>query len=498
MTSIILLSLHESTVVILRILGVLLLSSVSLADRPNVVWFVVDDMSANFSCYGERTIQTPHVDQLAETGIRFSQAYATAPVCSPFRSALITGMYQTTIGSHHHRSGRGEHHISLPNHVQPIPAIFQKAGYWTCNGSGLPANQRPGKTDYNFDWDPSIYDSHDWKDRAPGQPFFMQVQLLGGKLRGASASRYSAIEKRAIAELGSSTNADSVQLPPYYPRDEILLQDWATYLDSVRLTDHHIGQVVQRLKHEAIFENTIIVFFTDHGISHARGKQFLFDEGTHIPLIICGPGIPSRQTRDDLIEHIDIAALTLAAAGIDLPDHLQGENILAADYQPKPAVFAARDRCGEAVDRIRSVRTDRFLYIRNFYPQLPPLAPSNYKDSKLILQRLRELHEQGQLNDVSERLLFAENRPNEELYEYKTDRWQLHNLADNQQYASVLKAHRERLKTWITETKDQGSEDRETYDLEIADQMKTMKRERDRNTYRSNAAKYHQWIYSDK
>ena len=170
----------------------------AVAERPNVLWIVIDDMSTNFSCYGEKTIQTPHVDRLAKEGVLFTRAYATSPVCSTFRSAMITGMYQTSIGAHHHRSGRGEHRIVLPEGVRPIPVLFQEAGYYTCIGSGLPgfdASGHPtksdgfGKTDYNFDWDKEIYDSHDWAGRADDQPFFMQVQLHGGKIRGAFGSQ---------------------------------------------------------------------------------------------------------------------------------------------------------------------------------------------------------------------------------------------------------------------------------------------------------------------
>src|SRR5262245_16517441 len=151
--------------------------------RPNIVWFIVDDMSANFSCYGEKTIQTPNVDRLAREGTRFSRAFVTAPVCSPCRSALITGMYQTSIGAHHHRSGRGAEKIYLPDGVAPVPVLFQQAGYYTCIGSPQTQFKKPGKTDYNFEWDPKMYDGTDWSGRKPGQPFFMQVQLHGGKYR---------------------------------------------------------------------------------------------------------------------------------------------------------------------------------------------------------------------------------------------------------------------------------------------------------------------------
>ena len=472
------------------------------AKRPNVVWIVVDDMSANFSCYGEKTIQTPCVDQLAEEGIRFSRAYATSPVCSTFRSAMITGMYQTSIGAHHHRSGRGEHRIQLPRGVQPVPVHFQNAGYWTCIGSGLPGvdssgnstkADRLGKTDYNFDWNAEIYDSHDWVGRKAGQPFFMQVQLHGGKIRGASEAKYDAIEKRMVAEFGAATDSSSVELPPYYPRDSVMLRDWATYLDTVRITDHHVGRVIDRLRNESLLDNTLVVFFTDHGISHARGKQFLYDEGTHIPLIVRGPGVERSKLRTDLVEHIDVAALSLAAAGIQIPETMQGQDILSRDHKAKKAVFGARDRCGEAADRIRSVRTDRYLYIRNFYPERPHLMPSGYKDSKIIIQRLRELHADGKLNALAEKLLFAPTRPAEELYLYGQDRWQTQNLAASVDHAEALAMHRQRLDRWIDETGDPGPETPEVYVLETEDQMKSTRNKTSREIYRKNAELYKRW-----
>ena len=488
----------------------LFVSTAFSEERPNVVWFVIDDMSANFSCYGEKAIQTPNVDQLAKNGLRFTRAYATSPVCSTFRSALITGMYQTTIGAHHHRSGRGKHRITLPDGVRPVPALFQDAGYYTCIGSGLRdldfrsqslssrTRSSLGKTDYNFDWDTSIYDGNDWGGRKNGQPFFMQVQLHGGKLRGASVTQYEKLDEQVKRLFGTITAPDSVTLPPYYPRDSVLLKDWSTYLDTVRITDHHVGLVIRRLQEEKILDNTFIVFFTDHGISHARGKQFLYDEGTHIPLIVHGPGIQPGTTRTDLVEHIDIAAISLAAAGIEIPAKMQGQNLLAQNYQPKQVVFAARDRCGEAADRIRSVRTDRYLYIRNFYPQRPHLMPSNYKDGKLIIKRLRELHAQDTLNPLAEKLLFAPTRPAEEIYLYGVDRWQTKNLNEDPEHGDALKRHRLYLDEWIESTGDPGVETSEVYRLETEDQIQSTKNKAAREAYRKNAELYRRWAREGK
>ena len=433
--------------------------------RPNIVWIIVDDMSANFSSFGEKLIQTPHVDRLVAEGTKFGRCFVTAPVCSPCRSALITGMYQTSIGAHHHRSGRGVEKIVLPVGVEPVPKIFQRAGYYTTISSWTPRDQALGKTDYNFQWDRSIYDGNDWTGRSAGQPFFAQIQLHGGKHR--EHQNWPEVARR---ELGSLTNRADVVLPPYYPRDAVLLDDWAAYLDTCRFTDKQVGQVVDRLTQEGLLENTVIFFMTDHGISHARGKQFLYDEGIHVPLVVRGPGIESGKVRNDLVEHIDLAATSLGLAGIPIPTAMQSKDVFAKGYSPREAVFSARDRCDETVDHIRSVRTQGFKYIRNFLPQRPHLQPNRYKDHKPIVQKLRELHQQRQLDPVMESLLFAPARPGEELYDLVADSHEIKNLADDPAYSETLTELRTRLERWMDETNDHGRkpESEQMYDSDTA------------------------------
>ena len=431
--------------------------SLGLADeRPNIVWIIPDDMSADFSCYGETAIQTPNVDKLAAGGVKFTNAYVTAPVCSTCRSAFITGMYQTSINSHHHRSGRGTEKIRLPAGIELVPKLFQDAGYHT-SITGWPMNGKLGKTDYNFQWDESVYDGNDWSARKEGQPFFAQIQMAGGKLRGKDASGWEKVSTAAEKVLGSRTPIDAVTLPPYYPDHPDIVQDWAAYLDSVRMTDVMVGEVIARLEEQGVRDNTLVLFMTDHGISHARGKQFMYDEGLHVPLVIAGPGIKAGSVRDDVVEHIDIAALSLAAAGIAIPKHMQAKDILAPDYQPREAVFAARDRCDETVDHMRSVRTKDFKYIRNFLPNRPYLQPCAYKDAKAILIALRESHRAGRLNEIQE-LLFREVRPSEELYDVNADPHEINNLAADPAFAGKLKELRGRLDVWMEETGDRGRE----------------------------------------
>ena len=481
---------------------VLLSFTIRAAERPNIVWIIPDDMSANFSCYGETAIRTPNVDRLASQGVQFTNAYVTAPVCSTCRSAFITGMYQTSIGAHHHRSGRGESKIRLPKDVKLVPKLFQEAGYHTSLTGWPVRGGRLGKTDYNFEWDRSVYDDSDWSGRKSGQPFFAQIHTQGGKLRGKNAVGWEKIASAAEKQFGSRTSLDAVTLPPYYPNHPDIRRDWAAYLDSVRMTDVMVGEVIARLEKEGVRENTLVLFMTDHGISHARGKQFLYDEGLHVPLVMTGPGIKNGAIRRDVVEHIDIAALSLAAAGIAIPEMMQARDILATDYVPRDAVFGARDRCDEAVDHMRSVRTRDYKYIRNFLPNRPYLQPCAYKDAKRILIALREWNKAGKLNETQQ-LLFRGIRPREELYDLKADPHEINNLAGDSEYSKKLFELRGRLDDWMAETDDQGqrSETKERYESDMAVYLDTLSRRGDLSklkVIRGNIAVMNRWALEGK
>lgn len=264
--------------------------STAAKDSPNILWIIVEDMSCHFGYQGQALVDTPNVDRLARGGAVFSNAYVSSPVCSPSRSALITGMYQTSIGVEHHYTGRGTIKHHLPAHVRTIPELFKEAGYYTCNtNQGFKAF---GKTDYDFEYDrKALYDGPDWSGRKQGQPFFAQIQLSGGKLRNIPRA-YEHVK----AKMDNLITADQVTLPPYYPDDPVFREDWAQYLNSVQYTDKEVGLVLQRLEEEELLDNTVIFFITDHGISQARGKQFLYDEGAKIPFVVWGPW--SHRTRD--------------------------------------------------------------------------------------------------------------------------------------------------------------------------------------------------------
>ena len=419
-------------------------------EHPNILWIYIEDTNAWMSCYGDTVVNTPNIDRLAERGIRFDRAYMTSGVCSPTRSAIITGMYQTSIGAHEHYSSFSVWRGNVmeewePNHlgVRTLPEIFKAAGYYTFN---------EGKDHYNFVFsDEDLYDRKgpngfkgakdgtEWTGRRPGQPFFGQIQLTGGK--------YSNPPKRV--------SPSAVTVPPYYPDHEIYREEIAHHYNTILKLDEILGDIVKRLQEDGLEENTIVFFFSDHGMRLPRHKQFLYEGGIRVPLIVAGPSLPAGRVRTDLVSGIDISATTLALAGIRIPDHMQGMDMFAETFQRDHAI-AARDRCDYTIDRIRAVVSDRYKYIRNFMTDKPYLQPQ-YRDGRPSLDLLRDLYKTGKLDPVQARFA-AEERPAEEFYDLWTDPHEINNLVHShlREHAVALAKHRDYLYRWIIETDDKG------------------------------------------
>ena len=427
--------------------------------RPNVLWIYLEDVSGWFSCYGETLIETSNIDALAAAGTKFTRFYTPAGVCSATRSAIVTGMMQTSIGAHNHRSCRssfrgqemGEYDKNvLPEHVIPLPIRFRKAGYWTFNEGG--------KDDYNFEfrrdefydfvpnkrrgWGPAALVAGEcWQGCQSGQPFYGQVQLGGGKLG-----------KRAPRVIDRS----AVKVPPYYPDIPEVREEIAHHYDCLLKTDEQVGQVIAALQRDGLYENTVIFLFSDHGMKLHRHKQFLYEGGIHMPLIVAGPGIEAGAVRNDLVSGIDISAASLAVAGLEVPKSMEGRDFLAADHRPREYVVAARDRCDYTIEKIRAVVTPRFKYLRNYLTDRPFMQPS-YKDDWAVSQRFRELMAADEM-DKTQLVFFGTDRAPEELYDLVSDPHEIHNLATDPRYATELERHRKLLAQWITETGDQGQQ----------------------------------------
>ena len=430
-------------------------------DAPNILFILAEDISPELSCYTENWaspyIRTPNADRLAREGVRYTHCFTTAPVCSASRSALMTGMYQTTIGSHNHRTFM-EMKRPLPEGVYPITDYFRAAGYFTCNvtqgkkkdndGNRLPTGAGgSGKTDLNF-LVKGVFDGPDWNDRGEGQPFFAQLTIQEShKGIGWTLCRE---DKERVPQVA---DPDAIPVPPYYPDHPVVRDEMANYLDAVMLMDSYLGDVLSRLESDGLMDSTIIVFMGDNGRCLSRGKQFLYDPGTHVPLIIRWPdGSRKNQVDNQMIEGIDVSATLLGMAGIKPLPVMQGRNFLDPQSPGRDHVFAARDRCDMSTDRMRSVRTRNWKYIRNYFPAIPYMQYNAYKLSQYPTWSLiLDLKKAGKLAPAQQ-LFAADRKPVEELYDLENDPHEVNNLARDPAHFDTLRKLRGLVDDWVAHT----------------------------------------------
>jgi len=429
------------------------------ANRPNIVWIIAEDMGPEQGFFGEPQARTPNFDALARAGMVFNRAFSTAPICSISRSAFMTGMYSTSFGAHQHRTPN-ERKRPLPEGVKLMTHRLVDAGYTTAHLQQLAA---PGeksdikgntKTDWNFTFPGKAYQVNDLNELKNRQPFFAQV--------GFSETHRGDGWDEASSQVPHPADPAKVRLPPYYPDHPIARADWARYLDNVALFDMKLGFVLQRLREEGLDRNTIVMVFADHGRAMPRAKQWLWDSGLQVPLVIRWPeaypapaGYVKGRT-DQLVSLIDVTATTLSLAGVDLPMLMQGRPFLGGRAEQLRYLFAARDRADETVDRIRSVRDTRFRYIRNYYPERPYSQQNLYKETEYpILRLLFRMKKEGTLKGAPA-LFMAATRPPEELYDTLADPYEINNLASDPRYRSDLERLSGALDGWEIGTNDQG------------------------------------------
>jgi N-sulfoglucosamine sulfohydrolase len=420
--------------------------------RPNILWISTEDMSPHLGCYGDQVARTPNIDRLASQGARFTNVFTTAAISAPVRSGIITGMYATSIGCMHMRTTSYRRSVDNPLEFTAVPPHYVKAfteymrtaGYYCTNNN---------KTDYQFSKDPvpaSIWDecskkAH-YKNRPDkNQPFFAVFNWVGTH------------ESQNWDISNVKTDPKTVKVPPYYPDNEIIRQNIAKMYDNISQLDSVVGVLLAELEKEGELDNTIIFFWGDHGDGLPRAKRWLYDSGLNIPLIIKYTGKLKPGSIDDrLISSIDFGPTVLSLAGVPVPAHIQGIPFLGDQLgKPRDAVFAARDRVDESYDMIRSVRTNRFLYIRNYYPNEPFTIWVPYLSNMPIYKEMLRLYTEGKLTGAQKSWM-AHSRPPEELYEVKSDPFQLKNLANDPKYKSVIEDLRKRHKQWTLETGDMG------------------------------------------
>ncbi|MCK0189965.1 sulfatase [Arenibacter sp. F20364] len=404
-------------------------------DRPNIVWIMLEDWGLDLGCYGTKGIETPVTDQLATEGMRYTNAFCTSPVCSTSRSAMITGFHQNYIGAEQHRTAK-EDRKSLPYGIKPMPLLLQEAGYFT-------ALMLYNKTDANFKGDLGFM-GKDWKEREKGQPFFAQITL------GGTHRQWNRDAKNPI-------DPNDIELPPYYVDTPFARRDWANGLEQMQICDREIGDILKRLDKEGLSENTLVFLIGDNGRCHIRGKQFLYDPGLQVPLIIKWPGkVAPNQVIEDMVQTIDITATILEVAGAKPKHPLQGKNLFEEASKNREYIFAARDRMGGTHDAMRTIRSKKYKLIHNLMPERAWLQYSGYKEDMYpMLAEMNVMYMEGKLNKDQAKF-FAPNKPEFELYDIEKDPYELNNLAYDLHYGDIKDKLLAELYNWREQIKDKG------------------------------------------
>ncbi len=418
--------------------------------KPNILWIVAEDMSAvDVGCYGNPAVKTPNIDRLAKQGMRFSRVFTTGSACSPSRTALATGVYQTTLGAHHMRYS-DELMPELAEPVKILPQMMRENGYFTGNIRNI-CGTGTGKDDWMFKTEQKKWDTSSWKELISHQPFFGQIHF--------SESH------RGFSNNGKGVLKDKMTIPPYYPDHPVTRKDWAGYLGEVIIADNHVGRILKQLEEDGLSENTIVVFLSDHGRPMIRGKNWLYDSGTHVPMVIYYPEKIARPDKfqpgtvgTQLLSSVDLVAETVRMAGGTIPDWMQGRCFLRENSIPRTHVYTAADRFGNIDTCSRAVRTGNFKYIRNFKtPDSVNASSTAYRrKTHPIYHLLNIMGERNLLTPVQAQLL--KPMAAEELYDLTNDPYETVNLIGNPEYDRVQRELSANLSQWLVDSKDKGIE----------------------------------------
>jgi len=434
------------------------------AERPNILWISCEDTSPWLGYCGEAYARTPNLDRLAGEGVHYTNAFASAPVCAPSRFAIITGIYAHSMGTQRLRSK-----FPVPDSVKGFPTYLRGAGYYCTNNV---------KTDYNTSaepriiresWDECSAKAH-WRNRKPGQPFFAVFNLVETHQGQAFISQ--ADSKVPAAEQHDPAKAP---LPPYYPDTALARGTMARVHDCITAMDAHAGAVLAELQADGLKDDTIVFFWPDHGQGIPRGKRTLWDTGLKIPLVIHFPAkyrhlspTAAGGKCDRLVSLMDFGPTLLSVLGLPVPSHMQGVAFLGpAAGLPREYVYGARDRVDEVLELSRSVRDKRYLYIRNYMPDLSWNQPETYSDQLPLRREIARLAAEGKLGEAQ--LTYAgPNKPPEALYDTEKDPpagsprrpgegpWQMKNVAGDLEYAPVLARMKKALREWQVSCRDVG------------------------------------------
>lgn len=431
------------------------------ADQPNLLWITAEDMSPTLGCYGDEYATTPNIDRFAKESVRYTRAFATAPVCSPSRSALITGCYAPSMGTQQMRSA-----FPIPEAMTGFPSVLRKQlDYFTTNNVKTDYNTANWETIIAESWDENSPEAH-WRKRDDEErPFFSIFNLMTSHQSRTMVWPREKFVDEVQAKLSATEvhDPETVPLPPYYPDTPVVRRELARYYDCVTAMDQEVGEILRQLEEDGLGDDTIVFFYSDHGSGMPRHKRALLDSGMHVPLLIrfpekwkhLAPAAPG-ETIDQLVSFVDFGPTVLSLAGAEIPDFMQGKPFLGEqEVEPREAVFGHRDRVDEVRDLARSVRDGRYLYIRNYFPHRSYNQPTAWPDLGEIRHEFYRFADPEKMSEAQWHFA-GPRRPVEELYDCEADPQNLKNLAASSEHAEVLEKLRTKLKTHLRESKDVG------------------------------------------
>jgi arylsulfatase A-like enzyme len=427
-------------------------NQINTLDKPNILWITCEDITTMVGCYGDTLAVTPNIDQLAEKGVLFKNAYATAPVCAPSRSCLVTGVYATSMGTQNLRSD-----FKIPTFVRTLPHILRDAGYYCSNNY---------KEDYNFFdstiWDESSHEAH-WRHRPEGKPFFSVFNFETthqSQIFGDDEAFYNKYGHQLTDE--ERTKPQNIPLQPYFFDSPQVRKLWARYYDLVKLMDRQVGNILTQLEEDGLRDNTIIFFYSDHGTGMPRAKRALYNSGVKVPFIVYTPEKYQHLTQyqpgthtDDIVSFVDFPPTMLNLLGITIPEYMQGYPFMGDNVEKRNYAFATSDRVDEAFEISRTVKSKKYSYIRNFLPHLPLIQPNYYTDQSEIMKELLRLKEITEMTPEQQSMWLPRRFP-EELYDLDRDPFETKNLAADPEYHEVLIEMRNELSAWLIKTHDTG------------------------------------------
>lgn len=413
-------------------------------ERPNILWITCEDISPYLGCYGDSNAVTPNLDKLASEGVLYTNAYANVPVCAPARNTILTGMYASSLGTHNMRST-----YKIPEIVNPYPLYLREAGYYCTNNRKTDYNT--GNVDKDLIWDESAGKAH-YKNRKPGQPFFAIFNF--------TVSHESRVFEYEPGELVH--DPDKMHIPPYHPDLPEVREDWAKFYDNITAMDAEAGAILEELEDLGLSENTIVIFYGDHGGMLTRSKRFIYNTGTRVPFIVkfpekyehLAPGKPGSRN-DRLISFVDLVPTLLSLVDIEKPEYLQGKAFLGENTEKAPEyVYFFRGRMDERIDMMRGICNEKYRYIVNFMPHRPYGQHINYLWNMKTTRAWEKTYLDGNCNETQS--IFWGKKPPEELYDMQADPWEVNNLAGDPQYKELLDQMRAEMKRHIIEYRDAG------------------------------------------